>query len=264
MRGTSVVRPPARALSVPVLTAAVLLTAAACSAAPAPGPRVAASPSGGGPSPAGRPPNAAPPLTQAQARAALITEADLGAPWAPTQGAATWRDGLLKARTGTPDCQRLLDVLYADELLGTPKGTHAVAAFDQPDTEAQLRYQVLALRPADVDRVLAWLETLPRTCANFTATTTRNGVQDVQVFEQTLPQFGDACRGLVVRLTADDPAEDDPTALVLDVAAVRVGDDAITVTNGGTGAVSAESTQGALQRGVDRLAAVHRQGRASA
>ncbi|MGV9251702.1 hypothetical protein [Streptomyces sp. NPDC003697] len=256
------IRPPARSLSVPALTAAVLLTAAACSAG-VPGPRVAAS-SSADVSAAGRLPAASPPLTQTQAQAALITDADLGKPWAPTQGAATWRDGLLKARTATRDCQQLLDALYADELLGTPKGTHSVVAFDQTDTEAQLRYQVLALRPADVDRTLAWLGTLPRTCANFTARTTRNGVQDVQVFEQTLPYFGDACKGLVVRVTDDDPGADETTTLVLDVAAVRVGDDAITVTNGGTGAVSAESTQQALQRGVDRLAKVHRQGRASA
>ncbi len=65
-------------------------------------------------------------------------------PWTPTQGTATWRDSLLKAKTNIPDCQRLLDALYADELLGTPATAQAVTTLDDPDDEAQLRYQVAA------------------------------------------------------------------------------------------------------------------------
>lgn len=107
-------------------------------------------------------PAAAPVLTPAQAQAALITDADLGAPWTPTQGTATWRDTLLKAKTNVPDCQRLLDALYADELLGTPATTQAVTTLDDTDDEAQLRYQVAAFPQADVTRTLDWLRTLPR------------------------------------------------------------------------------------------------------
>lgn len=47
-------------------------------------------------------PATAPGLTETQAHAALITDTDLGAPWIPTRGAATWRDGMLKATTSTP------------------------------------------------------------------------------------------------------------------------------------------------------------------
>jgi hypothetical protein len=47
--------------------------------------------------------------------------------------------------------------------------------------------------------------------------------------------------------------------LTLDVAAVRVGDDAITVTTGGTGTVNPAATQLALQTGTQRLAEVRRQ-----
>ena len=32
------------------------------------------------------------------AQAALVTDADLGEPWTPTQGVATWHDGVLKAK----------------------------------------------------------------------------------------------------------------------------------------------------------------------
>ncbi|MHB9860524.1 hypothetical protein [Streptomyces sp. YIM S03343] len=228
------------------------------------------------------PPTAAPAgtttLTAAQASAATITDADLGAPWTPTQGAATWRDGLLKATVSgaSPDCQRLLDALYADEILGAPSSPQAVVALDDPGGQAQLRYQVSAHRAADVDRTLGWLRTLPQTCGRFSAATTRAGVQDVQVAEEQLPQVGDARQGLRVTLTAvggeagpggaaGPSGEDDGSGstgtgvLTLDIAAVRVGDDAITVTTGGTGAVSPTATQLALQLGTQRLTEVRRQ-----
>jgi len=48
-------------------------------------------------------------LTKAQAQAALITERDLGAPWTPTRGAATWRDGMLKATASPADVRQLMD-----------------------------------------------------------------------------------------------------------------------------------------------------------
>ncbi|MFD7876934.1 hypothetical protein ACFV5G_23015 [Streptomyces sp. NPDC059766] len=204
-------------------------------------------------------------LTDDQARAALITDTDLGGPWIPTQGAATWRDGLLKAKTPAGECQRLLDALYADELLGAP--ARAVTGLDDSDTGAQLRYQVSAQPAKAVDGVLAWLKTLPRVCARFTATTTTGAVQDVYVNDAPLPEAGDARQGLRVTLTAvtgpkGQPLDGDPGTLSLDVAVVRVGGDAFAFTNGGMGDVPNDATQAAVQLGVQRLADVRRQGRA--
>ncbi|MEV0480374.1 hypothetical protein AB0I69_07110 [Streptomyces sp. NPDC050508] len=255
-------RSPARVLLLAsALSAGTLLTAAGC-ADEAALHRVTTAPSVSAVrTPAAHAsPAAAPVLTAAQAQAALITDADLGAPWTPTQGTATWRDSLLKAQTAIPDCQRLLDALYADELLGTPAATQAVTGLDDTDDEAQLRYQVAAFPPADVDRTLAWLRSLPQKCANFTATTTRSGVQTVQVTEATLPNVGDAREGLHLTLTGTTP-EGDQSTLTLDTAAVRIGDDTITVTNGGLANVPADATQQALQVGAQRLTDVQRQGR---
>ncbi|MCX4763555.1 hypothetical protein OG562_21830 [Streptomyces sp. NBC_01275] len=208
-------------------------------------------------------PTADPALTEAQAHAALITGTDLGAPWIPTRGAATWRDGMLKAAAPAGDCQRLLDALYADEVLGGP--ARAVVALDDPDTAAQLRYQLTGNRPADVDRRLAWLKTLPQKCARFTAKASGDAVLDVQVAELPLPEVGDVRQGLRVTLTnwatAEDDPDGDPTALTLDVAAVRAGEDAFALTNGGLGDVLNEATQAAVQLGVRRLADVRKQGR---
>ncbi|MFJ7151020.1 hypothetical protein ACIQVT_22900 [Streptomyces sp. NPDC100445] len=198
-------------------------------------------------------------LSDEQAQAALVTESDLGAPWTPTSGAATWRDGLLKATTSAGECQRLLDALYSDEPLGAP--ARAAVGLDDTDTDAQLRYQIGSRRPADVDAVLAWLRTMPALCARFTATTGTGTVEDVRVTDAPLPEVGDARQGLRISVagTAPDGGE---SLLTLDLAAVRVGADSFALTNGGLGDVPNDATQAAVQVGALRLADVRRQGRA--
>lgn len=209
-------------------------------------------------------PAATPGLTEAQAHAALITDTDLGAPWIPTRGAATWRDGMLKGTTGTAECQRFLDDLYADELLDGP--ARAVVALDDPDTGAQLRYQLTGHRPAEVDRRLAWLKTMPQKCARFTVRATGDRVLDVQVSELPLPEVGDVRQGLRVTSTiwasGEDGADGKPTVLTLDVAAVRAGEDAFALVNGGLDDAPNAATQAAVQLGVRRLADVRKQGKA--
>ncbi|MFF8942433.1 hypothetical protein ACF1A5_09180 [Streptomyces sp. NPDC014864] len=255
---------PARARSasaaLTTVAAAALLTTTACTVGPgqAEPPPVTAPDTR---TPAASPAGSA--LTAAQAQAALLTQADLGSAWAPTEGAATWRDGLLKASTETPDCQRLLDALYADEPLGTPTGTHAVAAFDNGDDAAQLRYQVLDRPAADVDRSLAWLKKLPETCAQFTATTTRAGTQRVEVTDLGLPAVGDARQGLRVVLTGRN-SDGDRTVLTLDVAAVRVGGTAITLTDGALGGIASDATAQTAQLGAQRLTEIRRRARVQA
>ncbi|MEU0332439.1 hypothetical protein [Streptomyces sp. NPDC006193] len=249
-----------RVVALPLL-AASLLVAGGCAAleldhpataphplptvdAPQPAPRASARPDGST-------------LTDEQAQAALITQADLGAPWTATRGAATWRDGLLKATTATGDCQRLLDALYSEELLGGP--ARAAVGLDDADTDAQLRYQIGARRPADADAALAWLRTMPERCARFTATTERGGLADVQVVDAPLPEVGDARQGLRVSLAGTAP-DGEEALLTLDVAAVRVGEDSFALTNGGLGDVPNDATQAAVQIGALRLADVRRQG----
>ena len=202
-----------------------------------------------------------PALTVEQAQAALIDESDLGVPWTATDGTATWHDGLLKAATGQADCQRLLEALYTDQLLGVPAGPQAATALDDGDDAAQLRYQVDASRSADVERTLAWLRTLPRTCGQFTAQTTAAGTEAVQITDAGLPQdLGDARQGLRMTLTSQPSAADEPTTLTL----VRVGDDAIVLTAGALGTLPDDTTEQALDIGVQRLGQVREKGRAQA
>ncbi|MFF3916690.1 hypothetical protein ACFYZB_25005 [Streptomyces sp. NPDC001852] len=198
-------------------------------------------------------------LTDEQAQAALLNENDLGAPWTATGGAATWRDQLLKATTSAGACQRLLDALYTDELLGGP--ARVAVGLDDADNGAQLRYQIAARRPADVNAALAWLKTMPADCARFTATTQTDITEDVQVGDAPLPQVGDARQGLRVTVAATD-RDGRHALLTLDVAAVRVGPDAFALTNGGLGDVPNDATQAAVQIGALRLADIRRQGRA--
>ncbi|MEW2306475.1 hypothetical protein AB0958_42115 [Streptomyces sp. NPDC006655] len=217
------------------------------------------------PAPAATPGAPGPPvLTVDQAQAALINEADLGVPWTAADSTATWHDGLLKATTGQPDCQRLLDALYAEDVVGAPAGPQAVVVLDDGDDAAQLRYQVDASRAADVDRTLAWLRTLPGSCGRFTAQTTGAGAELVQVADTRLSGLGDARQGLRVTLTWQASADADPSTLTLDVAVVRVGDDAIVLTTGALGTLPADTTEQVLRIGVQRLAQVREKGRAQA
>ncbi|WP_369390699.1 hypothetical protein AB5J72_25880 [Streptomyces sp. CG1] len=198
-------------------------------------------------------------LTDAQAQAALITQTDLGAPWTATGGAAHWRDGLLKATTSAGECQRLLDTLYTDELLGGP--ARAVIALDDDDNNDQLRYQIAARRPSDVNAALSWLKTMPDRCARFTARTQTGTQEDIKVTDAPLPQVGDARQGLRVSIDATTSGNE-KYQLNLEVAAVRAGQDAFALTNGGLGKVANDTTQAAVQDGALRLADVRRQGRA--
>ncbi|MFF8729144.1 hypothetical protein ACF073_21985 [Streptomyces sp. NPDC015171] len=251
-----------RAVLLPLL-ATGLLVAGGCAAlgldhpasAPYPLPTVDA-PSGKSKGPA-RPDGST--LTDEQAEAALINQTDLGAPWTSTRGAATWRDGLLKAQTSAGQCQRLLDALYSDEPLGTP--ARVAIGLDDADTEAQLRYQIGARRPADVDATLSWLRTMPVQCARFTATTQLDLVEDVQVVDLPLPEVGDRRQGLRVTL-ASTSSDGQEYLLTMDVAVVRVGEDAFAFTNAGLGDVPNDATQAAVQIGALRLADIRRQGRA--
>ncbi|MFH0517304.1 hypothetical protein ACHBTE_09010 [Streptomyces sp. M41] len=254
-------RPPARAVVASALSVGALLSVSACSALGLD--EAARAVSAPASSAAGAPkvPAADPTLTQSQARAALIGEADLGEPWAATEGFATWRESMLKATTESPECGRLLDSLYTEELFGPDARTRASVGLDDAWDGAQLRYQVVAHRPADVDRTLAWLDGLPDACGRFTATA-GGGPMTGWVRGVELPEVGEARQGLRIVLSAVSEYDDAPT-LTLDVAAVRVGDDAIVVTTGGLGEVPADATRAAVEVGAHRLAEVRKRGRAS-
>ncbi|GAA2390273.1 hypothetical protein [Streptomyces coeruleofuscus] len=253
----------ARVLLATALSVTALPATAACSVQDEPRPRwFSASATPTGASPAGeRPARSGAGLTEAQAQAALITAVDLGEPWGPTRGARTWRDGLLKATTQDRDCQRLLDVLYTEEPFGAPAGPRATVAFDDADSDAQLRYHVAAHPSAEVDRALAWLKSLPGKCGEFTAATARGSVQTVQVGDMPLPPVGDARQALRVTLTGETE-EGELTYLTMDLAAVRVGEEAITLTNAGLDEVHEEVTRQTAELGAQRLSEIRKQGEA--
>lgn len=252
---------PLRALA-PALAAGVLLTTAACSDGDGDdgGPdradttRISSSPLAQA-SPA--------PLAPAGARAALVTEADLEDDWNQVKNAATWRDSLLvgkvdvadflTAKANAADCQKLLDRLYSDDLLGKPSGASALTGFEEG--ASRLLYQVAAYDKAGLDTSFAWLKSLPVKCDQFTAKDSSGGQRTVQVVSTSLPKVGDARQGL--RVTVQGTSGGAPATLTLDVAALRVGTDAITITNGGLDGADHDSTEQAAKLGTARLKDVH-------
>jgi len=209
------------------------------------------------------------PLTSAGAQTALITAGDLEDDWTQVKTAASWRNRMLigtvdaaqflTGKTQAADCQRLLDGLYDEDLLGPPPGPSALTGFTQGNS--RLLYQVAAYQPASLDQSFDWLKTLPTACDQFNAVASDGSTRTVQVVEASLPKSGDARQGLTV--TVAGPSGGTPVTLTMDVAVVRVGDDAITVTNGGSDGADHDSTEDAVSHGTTRLKDV-REGRTPA
>ncbi|MFF8474177.1 hypothetical protein [Streptomyces sp. NPDC015414] len=265
---------PARVLASALATGALLVTAA-CSgdtgspeAAPA-SPAAKQSPSSPSlsslssssqsPSPSSPSASASRALTTNGAKAALITEADIEDAWTQVNNASSWRDKLLagkvdvasflNGKTSSQDCQKLLDGLYSDTLLGRPVGASALTGFSQGD--ARLLYQVGDYGKGSLEKSLDWMKSLSDTCDQFTVTGSDGGKRTVQVVSSPLPAVGDGRQGLT--LTVQGTSNGEPVTLKLDVAAVRVGSSGILVTNGGPSGVDHDSTETAVQQGTQRL-----------
>ncbi|MGV4886242.1 hypothetical protein ACSR0Z_06430 [Streptomyces viridosporus] len=198
-------------------------------------------------------------LTETDARSALITESDIEDQWTQVKDPRSWRDSLLVGQvdvaaflTGKSDaeaCQRLVNALYDETLLGSPSGASALTGFQEGDS--RLLYQVAAYQKDDLDDSMTWLKSLPDTCDQFTLTGSGSGRRTVQVVEASLPEEGDDRQGLTV--TVKGTSGGDPVTLTLDVAAVRIGADAITVTNGGLDGADHDTTRAAVEQGTPRL-----------
>ncbi|MGW0472902.1 hypothetical protein [Streptomyces coeruleorubidus] len=199
-------------------------------------------------------------LTTDRARTALITEADVEDDWTQVQDteAENWHDSLLigrvdvsdflTAKAQAADCQRLLDSLFDDDLLGRPSGASELRGFEQGDS--RLLYQVASYQRTDPQDSLNWMANLPEKCDQFTVTD--GGEQrTVQVVETSPPGVGDAREGL--RVTVRGTTGGTEATLTLDVAAVRVGDDAITVAAGGLDGDEDDSVEQAVRLGTQRL-----------
>ncbi|CAB89024.1 lipoprotein [Streptomyces anthocyanicus] len=201
-------------------------------------------------------------LTEAGAKAALLTEADLEGGWNQVQDAGKWRDRLLvgevdvadflTAKSSATDCQALLDALYGDGLLGDPSGPSALTGFEQGDS--RLLEQVAGYDRGGLDARMKWLRTLPDTCDEFTATGAGGAKRTVQVTEASVPEVGDARAGLRVSVQGD--ADGGPATLTLDVAAVRVDTSAVTVMGGGLDGGQTDSVEQAVRQGTERLKTV--------
>ncbi|MET9814680.1 hypothetical protein [Streptomyces sp. NPDC006355] len=202
-------------------------------------------------------------LTESGARTALITEADIEDDWTQVKEteAQNWHDSLLigrvdvsdflTAKAQAADCQRLLDSLFDDDLLGRPSGVSALRGFTQGDS--RLLYQVASYDRTDPQESLQWLAGLPQECDQFTVTDGREQ-RTVQVVDTSPPAVGDAREDL--RVTVRGPIGGTEATLTLDVAAVRVGNDAITVTAGGLDGDEQDSVEQAARLGTQRLADV--------
>ncbi len=212
----------------------------------------------------GRPAGSAAPagtLTSRQARGALLTEAYLGSQWTEVTNSADRRDGLLSGTVNARDwltheedaavCQRLLDRLGDDRILGTPlPGTEAVAVFDADDSN-RLRYAVGTYSADRLRSERRWFGTLAQTCGVFAATRPDGSTEKVQVTSLPVPE-GDGSRQ-ALSVVAKGTAEGVPFTVSVDVALVTSGNSATTVINGGLADASHVTTGLAVRLGAPRL-----------
>ncbi|MFI6562499.1 hypothetical protein [Streptomyces sp. NPDC050534] len=257
--------PSVRVLASALATAALLATAACSGSGDGSGSQaadVAASPlaeTSRAAAPHTAATSAPPRLTAAGAQAALITETDIEDSWNQVKDAAKWGDtlligkvdvaGFLTAKADAADCQKLLNALYDHNLLGKPSGASALRGFEQGNS--RLLYQVASYDPAKLSSAQAWLKTLPVKCDQFTATDAKGGKRTVQVTQGTVPAVGDSRQDL--RVVVQGTTNGEAATLTLDVAVVRVGDDAITITAGGLDGAEQQSTGQAATKGTQRL-----------
>ncbi|MEU2426426.1 hypothetical protein ABZ619_36380 [Streptomyces sp. NPDC007851] len=246
---------PARVVAA-ALAAGALLATAACAGGSAGSGAAAVSPAAER-SPASPSPTAA--LTGAGAQAALITPADIEDNWQLATDAATWRNtmlvgkvdvaGFLTAKADAGDCQRLLDGLYSDSLLGRAPGASALRGFTS-DT-ARMLYQVGDYGADSLNATLTWLKSLPEKCSQFTATGKNGDKRTIQVVSWQVPNVGDARAALTV--TVQGTSDGQPVTYVTDVAMLRIGASGAAVTNGALDAVDHDSTTLAVRNGAQRL-----------
>ncbi|MFE1510390.1 hypothetical protein [Streptomyces sp. NPDC058726] len=252
---------PARVLALS-LAAGTLLATAACSGADSgasSGSETASTVAERGVAARTASPSPSSDLTGTGARNALITPEDIEDDWTQVENPQEWRDSLpvgsvdvaqfVNGQSDASECRRLVDALYDETLLGRPTGASALTGFQEGDS--RLLYQVAAYDKPDLDDSMEWLKSLPDTCDQFTLTGGGSGDRTVQVIGLKLPDSGDFRQGLTV--TVKGESNGTPVTLTLDVAAVQIGADAITVTNGGLDGAGHDTTSTAVEQGAERL-----------
>ncbi|NBM19391.1 hypothetical protein [Streptomyces sp. GC420] len=191
-------------------------------------------------------------LTEAQAETALIGASDLGAPWEQTEKEPD-HDDLLKGTAQGEDCQKFLNRLNDDNILGDKTSVEADRSFHNSDNNADLEYEVATYEDqAQVEKQMAWLKKIPQTCDQFTAKVGPDKTDaTVQVTEITLPGVDENHTGM--RMTLKTKVDGEDATLTLDAVAVLMGPNGITFTHGGLDGAVGDTTEQAAKLGTERL-----------
>ncbi|GAA1928425.1 lipoprotein [Streptomyces sodiiphilus] len=188
-------------------------------------------------------------VTEAQARAALITDEDLPGQWSPADDGGTPAGRMLRGKAGAAACHDLISGLRDNDVVGPGSGATADRTFRGGDST--LSYQVAAYQEEAAVQGLERIKRLPAKCDDFTLTDAHGHRATAQVTGVSLPDTGDDSAG--VRMVLDTEVEGLAATLTLEVAAVRVGPNVLTVVNGGLDGADEEATRTAVDTGTDRL-----------
>jgi hypothetical protein len=194
--------------------------------------------------------SAVPALSQAQARTALIKASDLPAPWAPTGGAGSGNP-LFDGRTGKAECQKLLNALRDNDIVGRTAKAKADARFENTLNNSLLSYRVGSYELKAAEDGMALVRGLPQVCNGFTATIVGGTKATVQVVGGSPAQAGEDTAGLTV--TMETTVKGVSATVTTEMAAVRIGPNVISISNGGLEGIDSSATARAVEHGAQRL-----------
>ncbi|MFH8785198.1 hypothetical protein [Streptomyces roseoverticillatus] len=191
------------------------------------------------------------PLTAAQAKAALLTPADLSSGWEVDKSIPAYDVGPTAMQLGKADkaaCQPLLDAFVGADN-GPKAQAHAMTDLKQGgEAGTMMSLGVTSYRQADAVKVMQE-KTDVGACGKFTAKAVDGSVDEAAGSELTVPALGDEARGVRVVFAATDEG----VSIQHDIAAVRVGGTVVTVAQASFTTAGSDAFEAALRKAVEKV-----------
>ncbi|MCF3106026.1 hypothetical protein IPZ58_31300 [Streptomyces roseoverticillatus] len=191
------------------------------------------------------------PLTAAQAKAALLTPADLPSGWEADKSIPAYDVGPTAMQFGKADnaaCQPLLDAFVGADN-GPKAQAHAMTDLKQGGEAGTMMSQgVTSYRQAEAVKVMRQKMDVGA-CGKFTAKAVDGSEDEAAGSELAVPALGDEARGVRVVFAATGEG----VSIQHDIAAVRVGGTVVTVAQASFTTADSAAFEAALRKAVEKV-----------
>ncbi|GGX71010.1 hypothetical protein [Streptomyces hiroshimensis] len=191
------------------------------------------------------------PLTAEQAKAALLTPADLPSGWEVNKDIPAYdvgATGMQFGKAGKAACQPLLDVFVGADN-GPKAQAHAMTDLKQAgETGIQMTQGVTSYQEAEAVKVMQRKTDLAA-CGKFTVKGADGSTDEAAGSELTVPALGDEARGVRVVFAATEQG----VSIQHDIAAVRVGGTVVTVSQASFTTADTAAFETSLRKAVEKV-----------